>query len=134
MNNTWLVLVGLVVSALSGAGGSEIIKAITRRRPKAMARAEVEVTLSKQAMEYAQGVEQDAVDARAAAGRCWAMVQEAQQRQIALNRKLDEVQYNVSLLSHYVNWLVDFILLPNTTMEEVRSAVISRKPPQVHEH
>lgn len=131
--NYWVIVAGVATAGLTGAGGTEIIKALLSRngKPKRLVQAESEVSLAKQAQAYAQSVEADAKEARTAAQEAWRVVHEAEQRQVRLNRKLDEVQYSVSMLGHYVTWLVDMILLPSTTIDEVRQAVTVRKPPIV---
>lgn len=133
--NYWVIGAGILTAALTGAGGAEIIKAIlarSKRKPRRVQHAESEVSLARAAQEYAQSVEADAKEARTAAQEAWRVVHEAELRQVRLNGKLDEVQYRVSMISNYVNWLVDMIMLPTTTMEDLRTAVTIRKPPIVH--
>lgn len=133
--NYWVIAAGVLTAALTGAGGAELIKAVvarSARKPPQLVHAESEVSLAKQAQEYAASVEADAQAARLAATEAWKIVHEAELRQVRLNGKLDDVQYRISLISNYVSWLVDMIMLPSTTMEDLRNAVATRKPPIGH--
>lgn len=132
MTDVWVLAAAVLSAALTGAGGAEIIKAIlarTKGKPRVAVHAESEVSLARQAQAYAQSVEADAREARSAAQEAWRVVHGIETRHVALNRKLDQVQYNVSMLSRYVDWLVELIRLPSTTIEEAREAVTVRKPP-----
>lgn len=129
MKEYMLIVAGLITAALTGAGGAEMVKALLGRRPRRTVQAEAEASMVKTAQEYAQSMEADAREARTAAQEAWRGVHEAEHRTTALNRRLDEVTYNVSMLGHYVNWLVELILLPSTTIEEARQAVTIRRPP-----
>lgn len=135
-DNPWVWIAGIAGTLLSSAGVVEIIRRVLDRRPKPERRATVEISLSKQTLEYAQQLEEDAAAARKTAADAWSIADVAQQKVVAVNLKMDEtiermgvMQHNFGRLLRWSLWVVSAIHERGMTVERLRSMVDSEPPP-----
>jgi hypothetical protein len=105
------------------------VKAILRRRPRSAVHAESEVSLAKQAQAYAAQLEEDAGQARHAARAAWDQASQAQEKLVAINKKLDETVLNANRLARYTSWLVSQIMERGQTIDRLRLTVQNEPPP-----
>lgn len=131
MNGEQIVLgvLAVVASFLGGAGGGEAIKAVTGRKPRGTVAVQGQIDLAKQASEYAAQLEGDAREAQEAARQAWAAAHQAEMRVNQVSQKLDRVQYNLSIVSNYVVWVIAQIRQPDMTMTKLREQVEQHQPP-----
>lgn len=129
-----------VGALIGGAGGAEIIKALTGRKPRRVVAVDNEVKLAQQAAaqakasaDYAQQMEQSArnawAQAHAAEERAGTTAREAQVRVDGMERKVDDVEFRLSIVSRYTVWLLTMIGEPSMTMDMLRDNVARRRPP-----
>lgn len=132
--------ISTVGGIVGGAGGVEMVKAITGRKPKKVVAVDNEVKLAQEAANqakaaaaYAQQMEQSARAAWQAAHDAEARVtqisREAQSRVDSVESKLDAVELRMSIVSRYTVWLVNLIREPDMTMEVLRVNVSKHRPP-----
>lgn len=143
-DNPWILVLFLVITLLGtivgGAGGVEMIRAFTRRKPKTAVEVTNQIELAKQLQLYAQQLEEDSRQARASeqaawlqsrehAAQAWRQADETQQKLVTVNRKLDETMGRVIEMGRYMDALVMRIHAPGATIEGVREFIISQPPP-----
>lgn len=129
-NNPWLILIGLVFTFLSGAGGLEMVRGFLKKRPKRTIEITNQIQLAEQIQKYSEQLEQDAAQARESAQRAWAAVDEAQQKLVRANRKLDHSIWQLELTTRYLDTVVAKIYAHGSSIEEVKRYIETTPPPQ----
>lgn len=128
-DNPWLYLVGLVLTFLSGIGLKDIIVGILGRKPKKVVEVANQIELAKQASEYAEKLERDADASRMSAMKAWTAVDEAQQKLVRANRRLDDATWKFELAVRYLDGVLSKIWDQTSNIETVRDWVRSQPPP-----
>lgn len=139
--NNWVAIATILGGVIASAGGTEVIKAILKRRPRRVVEVASQIELAKQAQTYAAQLEEDARQAREAEARAWeesrrqsqaawAQAEETQRKLVQVNRKLDETMDRLADVGRYVDGLVTRIHHPAATIEGVRDYIASTPPPR----
>lgn len=143
-DNPWILVLFLVVTLIGtvvgGAGGVEMIRAFTRRKPRRTVEVANQIELARQAQLYAEQLEADArqareseqqawAEARRQAAAAWQQADETQQKLVAVNRKLDETMYRLVEMGRYMDALVTRIHAPGATLEDVQAWIRTIPPP-----
>lgn len=144
--NPWLLALYLIImllgTVIGGAGGVEMIRAFTRRKPKKTIEVGNQIELAKQAQLYAQQLEEDArqareseqkawAEARLQAAAAWQQAEETQRKLVQVNRQLNETMYIAVEMGRYMEALFTKVKHPATTIEDVREWVDTVPPPRV---
>lgn len=148
-DHPWILVlflfVTLIGTVIGGAGGVEMIRAFTRRKPRRTVEITNQIDLAKQAQAYAQQLEEDARQARESEQKAWAearrqsaaaweQADKTQQKLVQVNRKLDETMYRLVEMGRYMETLVLKIYAPDAEITDVREWLRSVPPPTTNGH
>lgn len=131
-DNPWLYIIGGIFLFLSGVGGQEMIRGVLKRKPRRAVEITNQIDLAKQAAAYAQQLEEDALQARTSAQQAWAAVDEAQQKLVRANRRLDDSVWKLELAGRYLDTVLSKVFAQDATIDELRGFIKMTPPPNFY--
>jgi len=131
-----VAVIAAVAGLLGGAGGAGMIKALTSRKPRSAVAVESDVTLAEASQRYAATLEEDARqarvevrEAREGASAAWQKANDAERKAHVVSQEVEEVKYNLAIVSRYVLWLLELIGEPTMNIDRLRAEINDRRPP-----